>query len=202
MEGFLDTLRLAQTGDESSLRELISHFQADVRGVCFDVRIDDADLSYSDLQQEVWLRVWCKIDQFVGTQDEQVCWAMFRRWLRTTSRNVILNIMQSRQTDRRRPEHRPLSLNGLFGGTCIEPEDSATPSRFVSEQEEATRVRVAIAAIECPQSRRIIELRFFENHTLQQIANEMGLTYDQVRERSATCMRQIQSVLETLQPGE
>ncbi len=191
MEGFLDTLRLAQTGDESSLRELISCFQADVRGVCFDVRIDGADLSYSDLQQEVWLRVWCKIDQFVGTQDEQVCLVMFRRWLRTTSRNVILNIMQSRQTDRRRPEHKPLSLNGLFGGTCFEPEDSATPSRFASEQEEATRVRAAIAAIECPQSRRIIELRFLENHTMQQIADEIGLTYDQVRERSSEELNRI-----------
>ncbi len=196
MEGFLDTLRLAQTGDESSLRELISRFQADVRGVCFDVRIDDADLSYSDLQQEVWLRVWCKIDQFVGSPDEQVCLSMFRRWLRITGRNVILNVMESRQADRRRPEHRPLSLNGLFGGSCFEPEDSATPSRCLLEQEEATQVRAAIAAIECPQSRRIIEMRFLKNRTLHEIADELGLTYDQVREHSANALYAFQKMFE------
>ncbi len=196
MEGFLDTLRLAQTGDESSLRELISRFQADVRGVCFDVRIDDADLSYSDLQQEVWLRVWCKIDQFVGSPDEQVCLSMFRRWLRITGRNVVLNVMESRQADRRRPEHRPLSLNGLFGGSCFEPEDSATPSRFVSEQEEVTRIRAAIAAIECPQSRRIIEMRFLKNRTLHEIADELDLSYDQVRERCANGMCRLESLFD------
>ncbi len=195
MADFVETLRLAKDGDQGSLRELISRFQAVVRGVCFDVRIDSADLSYSDLQQEVWLRVWFKLDQFVGSPDEQVCLAMFRRWLRTTSRNVMLNVMQSRRAQCRWPRTRPISLNDLSGGPCVEPVDSVTPSRCLSEQEEALRIRAALAAIDCPQSRRIIELRFLENRTLHEIADELGLTYDQVRERCANGMLHLEGML-------
>lgn len=188
MTGFLQTLRRAQEGDAGSLRELISQFQADVRGVCFDVRIDGADLSYSDLQQEVWLRVWCKLDQFAGTSDEPVCLAMFRRWLRKTARAVTLNVIQSRRTQRRSPARVPSSLSGLAGERLAEPNDPATPSRFVADQEEASRIRAAIAALQCPQSRRIIELRFLENRSLHEIAAELGLTYDQTRERCSAAM--------------
>jgi RNA polymerase sigma factor (sigma-70 family) len=181
MAGFLETLRLAQSGDASSLSELISQFQADVRGSSYDVQIEGADLSRSDLQQEVWLRVWCKLDQFVGSPDEAVCRVMFRRWLRTTSRRVILNVMQARRAERRRPPRTPLSLDQFDGHSGRDPEDSDTPSRGIMEQEEVARVRAAIAAIPCPQSRRIIEMRYADGKSQREIALELTLSNEQVR---------------------
>lgn len=195
MAGFLETLQLAKGGDQASLRELIARFQPEVRGICFDVRIDSPDLSYSDLQQEVWLRVWCKIAQFAGSTDEAVCEAMFRRWLRTTGRNVMLNVLESRQADRRRPANRPVSLNELSDGGWIEPADSLTPSRCASEAEEALRIRAAIGKITCLESRRIVELRFLENRTLPEIARELNLTYDQTRQRCSAAIALLNQIL-------
>jgi RNA polymerase sigma factor (sigma-70 family) len=186
MSGFLATLREAQAGDPQALRALIDRFRFDVQVVCQTVEVSGGDLSRADLQQEVWLRVLSRLNQFAGSDNETICEAMFRKWLRKSGRNVVLNVVEQRQALCRRPEHRPADIGARSSSAWAQdPEDSETPSRLAIAREEGLRVRAAIAAIPCPQQRRVVELRFLEQRSLRDIAAELGMTYDQARQRCA-----------------
>ncbi|MCO6454331.1 MAG: sigma-70 family RNA polymerase sigma factor [Pirellulaceae bacterium] len=184
--GFSATVERAQRGDRDALAHLTQQFGVLVGHACQAFWSErHPELSVTDLQQEVWLRVLCVLPQFRGDAEDAVCLRLFRSWLRTTARSVALNLVTARRRRKRSADGRRLDLSGLgsAGMDSIGGIDDSTPSGRAAKAEEERRIRLAMARIAEPINARIIELSFVEGLTLREIALRLDCPYDQVRRR-------------------
>ncbi len=146
-----------------------------------------AHRSASDLVQDVWQQVYEAIDTFRGGEDDEQTGAMFRALLSRTMRRLNANGLRHDQAAIRRPPAGTVHL-GVHGGDDSTagpgdpPADDPTPSLPVRLEEQRATVQAALAKLD-ETDRAIVELRFFQGRTLEQVAEQIGWTCDQVRYR-------------------
>ena len=110
---FNEVVRRAQAGESEAQEELLQVLRPCLeqlaRGLAASPR---ASRSSSDLVQESLLRVWQRLDQFAGNEDDEQSWAMFCAWVGQIVRRLNLN----EQRDRGASWRCFLSLAPLGGG--------------------------------------------------------------------------------------
>jgi DNA-directed RNA polymerase specialized sigma24 family protein len=111
-ENLVDTLRRARQSDPAAVEDLIVHYESMVRSECKSYSLKSSELSASDLYQESLVRIWTQLDKFSGNEHEQTCRLMFQKWLRTTTRNVIANLLGGNVPRRYRAKWSASLLNG------------------------------------------------------------------------------------------
>jgi RNA polymerase sigma factor (sigma-70 family) len=147
------------------------------------------------------VRVLSKLGQFRGadeTDDEQAR-KLFRGWIRRVAHTVLVN--RSRRRVARRPAvslRPPRAGESMDGGVLEPPARGPTGSANVRTAEQSRLIQEALDSLPDPTDREIMRRRFFEEQTLEVIAAELGLTYDQVRERCRKSMNRLQHVLKGL----
>jgi RNA polymerase sigma factor (sigma-70 family) len=187
VEGFNDLLRRARAGVPeayATLVRLLGPFLERQAGAMADP--SRPSQSTSDLVQEVLVRVWQKIDQFAGTEDDDQSWAMFRAWAGRIVRRLGLNVRRDRNARRRRPPGR---ADGLEADPAA---DDPTASALLRDAEQTDLIRTALERLRGDAGATVVRLQFFEGLSLRQIAGRMGLTYDQVRERRQAGLRRLE----------
>jgi len=149
----------------------------------------DAGESVSDLVQEAWLRAWERLDQFRGGGGDQESLARFCSWAGQILRNTTLHAHRRRSALKRKDPGRVVlrirpTSKSASAASGVEPVDHGpTPSVRLRETERIARVRGALARLEDGLSRDLLRLRFFEGMSLRRAATQVGLTYDQARDR-------------------
>jgi RNA polymerase sigma factor (sigma-70 family) len=202
-KGLCDLIRDAQAGDASARAALMDRFAPCVEHLCRDASFyTDADLSATDLMQEAWLRIWQKFQQFRGTGDEQHVEVTLFNWLRQTARSVIVNLGESRNTQRRRPPTPVLPIDvSVAGGSSVSSghrtlaAGDRTPSEIAIAREEAQLIEAAIESLGDPLDREIIRSRFFAGASLAETAGRLGIHYDEVRTRFHKSLEQLDRAL-------
>ncbi len=181
----------AQEGDPQALDFIIGHFGYIVEGVCSRMEIiDAAELSRSDLSQEVWLRVWCKINTFKCCSDPGLVKLTFRSWLRITAKNVILTVIEKRRAQKRGAGQNVADVDPRD----LSYDESKTASAIAAKSEELARMEAAIARLPAVEA-RILFMKFHECKTMHEIAEDTSLTLEQVRYRLDRALRQIEQSL-------
>ena len=190
----LELIELAKTGDATALSALVDHFNHIVEAECYRHNgLFGAEISRSDLGQEIWLRVWSKLDTFHGNPEPATTLYQFKSWLRTTARNVILCELD-KWTAQKRKHSKPVArIDDQLGDRLI--DDIATASLIASGKEDRARIQQAIDNLSDENTRQIVKLRFFEGHTIQQIADETQLSYDQIRHRLNQALKHLERQL-------
>jgi RNA polymerase sigma factor (sigma-70 family) len=206
--GFRDMLRQAQAGDRQARERLLAVVLPYVaRVVRAPTRAARAGESVSDRVQNVCQRVLEKLDQFRGDEegkDDEETLALFLGWVRRIAHNVGANAERDRDGPKS-PHHKvplPTPESDDSSSQAGAPEPAAhepTPSSNVRGDERSRLVLQALHKLPDPTNREIVRLRFFEGLSLRQIAGQLGLTYDVVRERYRVSMRRLQRELEGLQ---
>jgi RNA polymerase sigma factor (sigma-70 family) len=188
-------LRQAQTGDAESVERLWTMARPCLIDLCRRHQRAGLD-GDSDLVQAVVVRAWQSLDQFHGARDDEQTWWMFRAWLATIVQRVIANTTRDRQRQRRYPAHGIVPLepaaddqSDVHGMDAVASDP--TPGTLAQSHEEALLVREAIDRIADDTDRQIVQLRFFEELSLHQIAQRLGLSYDKTRERYHYCMTRL-----------
>jgi RNA polymerase sigma factor (sigma-70 family) len=143
--------------------------------------------SVSDLTQKAWIRAWQRLGDFRGGPDDAQTGALFRAWLRQIVHTVCLNDHRDNQAAMRNPPAGLLSLNGdgsgdWSGSDRDPPADDPSPSHWLRQDEQKTRVAAALTKLDADE-RAAVELHILQDWTLGQVADHLGLTYDQVRYR-------------------
>ena len=149
------------------------------------------DLSHSDLVQEVTLRVWERITQFKGidnASEEQFRNLRFEAWLRKTARSILNNLYRDRRAQKRNADSRIHSLDGNQDTAAVD----LTPSSIIGQREEHSRIRRVLNERLDEVSRDVVRLHITEDFTFQAIADQLGLTYDQVRHKYRAALKQIE----------
>ena len=189
-ENIAQLIALAKNKDQTAITQLIGVFEKDVNSVAHEFR-SVTEFSPADLRQEAWLRIWDKMDTFVGGADDVATVSIFRSWLRTTSRNLMNNLMRREHAAKRRPA---AGLKAMPDDGVAE-ECAQTASTIMRETEKNNSVRNAIAQLSS-EEQFIVRRCFFDGISLKELSCEMGLSYDQVRYRFATAIGQLKSLLD------
>ena len=139
------------------MESLVAQFSGVIRHECakFGIR-DDADLSQSDLMQEVYLQVWTKVYQFRGGEHDQQIALAFESWIRKTARSTLSNLYRNRDAQKRKPDQSIQSFDE--GGQPYgrsRPHQSGPSSIFV-KIEEAERLRAAMDQCLDDQTKEIV----------------------------------------------
>ena len=201
-KGFCQLLRRAQSGNSAAQGDLLLQLRPCVVQVCRETGVPGgADLSTSDLVQEVWLRVLEKLGQFQGAEDDQPAAAMFYNWVRVTARGVVLNLHDARDAQRRKPPGRGVRLDlpgdddtSAPGGDVLPAAGEGTPSEIVMAAEEAQRTRDAIDGLN-NLDREIIRGQFFRGESLRAISEQLGISYDKARDRFHSALAELEHLL-------
>jgi RNA polymerase sigma factor (sigma-70 family) len=199
--GFRDLILNAQAGDPTAIERLFQEVLPFVEGLVRAGGVRPGD-SVSDHAQNTCQRILIKLNQFDGAQqatdDEQVL-ALFRAWVRIVAHTVKLN-----STRRRGPRQPVVSLQSPGADDSTEGPANDPPGREpagsanVRAEERAQLIQEAINTLPDATDREVLRRRFFEEQTLEVIATELTLTYDQARERCRKSMKRLQRRLEGL----
>jgi RNA polymerase sigma factor (sigma-70 family) len=197
-DGFNAWLRRAQAGDrqaqEALLAALRPHLEKLARTYADPA---GAGQSVADLAQEACLRVWQKLDQFQGTDDDGQTRARFRAWVD----RIVCRLGQNSRRDQRARRRTPaqglarLGEPGGAGGGGEPPGREPTPSVNVRRVEQLESVRAALLRLPSEAGRVIVQLHVFEGVSLREVARRLGLSYDQVRERYRASMEFLEGEL-------
>jgi RNA polymerase sigma factor (sigma-70 family) len=188
---FQDLLRRAQGGDRQAVDELLVLLRPHLEQLARKYADPDrATASTADLVQEAGLRIWQKLDQFKGADDEGQTLAMFGDWVGQIVRHLGLDRQRQRHAQRRKPSKKLLRLDaGAADRTDtdagrIDPAGSGpTPSANISAAERARLIQAAVERMPQETDRQIVRLCFFDGLSLRQIAEQLQLSYDKVRQR-------------------
>lgn len=200
-DGFNDLLRRAQAGEAEATEELMARLRPYLEQIA-RVKVDNphASRSASDLAQEGLLRVWQKLDQFEGAEQDEHSWMMFRSWIAQLVGRLHLNTERDRLAQKRHPGARIQPLQAANPAdsqapAVDPPADDPTASQQVGRREEMDRLRQALAQRQDDVGVTVVRMHFFEGLSLREIAERLGLTYDQVRHRYQTTLRALEHEL-------
>jgi RNA polymerase sigma factor (sigma-70 family) len=199
-EGFRELVRLAQEGDPEAIARLFGAVLPFVEGLVRARGVRAGD-SARDHAQDTCLRILTRLHQFRGAlvaEDDAEVLALFRKWVRLIARTGIIN------RTRKARAQATVSLQSTEGGESTDGGGIDPPGRELSgsakvrADERARLIQEAIDALADPTEREILQRRFFEEQKLKVIAAELGLSYDQVRERWRQSGKRLQRRLEGL----
>lgn len=196
--GFRDLVRRAQAGETAAVDQflrLIGPYLEQVARPYADAAADD---SAADLAQDVRLQLWLKLGQFQGGPTDEQTLLAFRAWLRQVVYRQSLRRRRDRARHRRRPPGPLVSLDkpaDSFDGRGLDPPASElTPQAAAQANETIAGVRSALDAIDSVD-REIVQQRFAAGRSLRQVAQALGLSYDEVRSRFNRAMEQLEKRL-------
>jgi RNA polymerase sigma-70 factor (ECF subfamily) len=138
--------------------ELFGRYHARVGAWCYRFTGDRA--AAADLAQEVFLRVWRRLEMFRGE-------SKFSTWLFSVTRNHCLNDLKARSV---RPEHTAdLPLSDL-------PDHRDGAEAALEQMSTAQEVRTLLAETLDETERQVMTLHYAEEMTLETITRLLGLT--------------------------
>ena len=165
-----DTLQIAlglRQGDVVVLEALVERYQ--YRLVRYLIYLLGRRDGVDDLVQETWLRVLERGGSYDGH-------SRFEPWLFRVARNIALDAMRKRQT---------LSLDSDDEDGRVRPSAASSepsPYTLAARTEDAERLSLSLQTLE-PVYREVLDLRFQEDLTLQEISANVGAPVSTVASR-------------------
>lgn len=149
------------------------------------VRITRDPLTAEDIAQETFISAFKNIDRFCGSSDNS-----FKAWLVAIAHNKAISFLRGKYREN-------LSLDERTGNDRVAEDDRTnnndprhyamgipekeTPHAQVEAEETSAEFRALISRLP-PLSGKVIELRFFRDFSLREIANELDKTQPSVKQ--------------------
>lgn len=159
-----DLIRRALAGDSSAFQSL-ADFHAEPLLRCALTLARDRQLA-EDIAQETLLEAWRSLNRFDGR-------CRFLTWLYGILRHRYLKSI-------RRPALSSVDL--LSDEATLQPPSPSDPARELQRADDAAQVRQAVAALSA-EHRDVIELRFFADASLDDIAVALDIPLGTVKSR-------------------
>jgi RNA polymerase sigma factor (sigma-70 family) len=205
IDGFNELLQQARRGEPPAIDRMFVSISHRLKHLVLSQNgFNCAAESVSDLIQEVAVRIWQKLDQFQGAENDAQSYAMFLQWVDQVGRRMASDMRRKRKAQRRRPANGivPLELSGSGNENIrsLEPASGQqSPSWAVRASEREQAVKLALDSLRDETARRIVCMRFFDGLSLRQISEQLGLSYDKVRERYNSSLRTLEQALDGFQ---
>ena len=156
--------------DERAVEEFLARYKSLVHH-CIGQFTHDAT-EREDLYQDLVIHVLDRLDRDAFDPEK----GGFGTWLYRVSWCRCVDLRR-RAGARRRPKLTPVGED-----LPDQPDESPSPVELAGEQELTGVVRSALGDLE-PEERMLLELRFVEGKTLQEVGEELGISLEQTKYR-------------------
>ncbi len=163
-------------GDKGAFRPLVERYADRVLAFCRSRRLEEEEAA--DISQEVFLRAYRSLRSFrIGES--------FPAWLFA----IAANRVRTRGTKRGNDE-RKIAAIGAEAGSGVAPDSSIE----VEKRLEAEAVRARVAELP-PEQRRVVELYYFAELPVADVAGILGLGEEAVKSRLFRARKKLRSLL-------
>ena len=147
-------------GDEKAFEHLFTRYREAIRQLLQQRAgsADDAD----DLLQEPFVKVYLHLENYNSQYT-------FGQWVYTIARNTFIDYVRRRQEE--------LPIDERFSAPA---SPTPTPEESVIRRQQRDQIESYLTALR-PQYRRLIEMRFFEEYTYEEIAEKLQLPMGTVK---------------------
>ena len=136
----------------------------------------DPDMA-EEIVQETMVNVWRKARQFDPAK------ASVSTWVFTIARNLRIDLL--RKTNRPAPD---------MNDPALVPDPEPRPHDVISREQEASRLRAAVANLPLEQQ-EVLRLAFFEEKAHPEVAQELGIPLGTVKSRIRLAFQRIRTEL-------
>ena len=151
---------LALEGDHTAFEYLFNRYREAIRQLLVQRAGSASDAD--DLLQETFIKVYLHLDRYKVDYT-------FGQWLYTIARNTFIDYVRRRQDD--------LSIDERFSA----PASSApTPEESVIRLQQRDQIEHYLEAL-TPRYRQLIQMRFFEEYSYEEIAEKLQLPMGTVK---------------------
>jgi RNA polymerase sigma-70 factor, ECF subfamily len=178
-----DLIHRARAGDRAALDDVLQAYRGHLLAAAqraINPRLQGR-LDASDVVQQTCLSVFRQIGDFDGDEPAQ-----FAAWLRQVHERNIQNAIR---------DEAPLGDRDIAGHREI------TPSQHAARDEEADQLAAVLGELP-PEERAVLELRYLEGWTLQQVSDYVGLSKEAVIWRMQKGMQRVRALLKEGRRGE
>jgi RNA polymerase sigma-70 factor (ECF subfamily) len=147
-------------GDNSAFEYLFNRYAESIRRLYLQRvgNVSDVD----DLLQETFIKVFINLTRYDRTYT-------FGQWLYTIARNTFIDFVRRRQDD--------LSIDERFSAP---PSPAPTPEESVIRLQQRAQIEHYLDAL-TPRYRQLIQMRFFEEYSYEEIAEKLQLPMGTVK---------------------
>jgi RNA polymerase sigma-70 factor (ECF subfamily) len=161
--------------DRAAFQALFEHFAPRLKSFMHR-QGTDPDM-VEEILQETMVNVWRKAQQFDPVK------ASVSTWIFTIARNLRI--------DHLRKAKRPVPD---MNDPALVPDPDPRPHEIISREQEASRLRDAVAGLPAEQQ-EVLRLAFFEEKTHQVVAQELGIPLGTVKSRIRLALQRIRAEL-------
>jgi len=183
MSGLEELLENAKNGDRQAVDAIVAQFSDVIDRECKKFGYwTEPDWSHSDMVQDVFLRVWSRLDQFHGSNSIDFRTALVV-WLKRTTRSVLINLHRDRSAKKRKPDQPPKPFNEETQVFVSGNGKANSPSSIFTRKENANQLNTVLFSQLDSESVQILMMKIVDGFSFKQIAERLDLTYDKVRYR-------------------
>ena len=171
-----DLLQLISRGCEQSFRKLYDQFAGKIYTMAISYL--KSPVSAQDIVQEVFIKIWEKKNELTRIDN-------FPAYLHVMTRNMLINQLQKKI---------PVFIQDDLIEQAI-PEDRRLPQQQLDYRELVSLISQAVEQLPARQQ-QVYRLSREQGLDHQQIARELSLSYDTVREHMSKALKNIRASLE------
>jgi len=169
-------LQLIAEGCEQSFRKLYDLYAGKIYSMA--IGYVKSPMAAQDVVQEIFVKIWQKRDSLTAIDN-------FPAWLHVITRNLLINHLQKKIP--------VFGLNEVSQEAI--PEDRHLPQQQLDYRELTALISRAVAQLP-PRQQQVYSLSREQGLSHQQIARQLDLSYDTVREHMSKALKNIRSSLE------
>lgn len=166
---------VAQYKDKAAFKTLFEYFAPRVKAY-LQGQGTAPDMA-EEVVQETMVNIWRKASQFDATK------ASASTWIFTIARNLRIDLI--RRANRPAPD---------MNDPAMVPEPEPTAPELISREQEANRLKRAVAKLPAEQQ-EVLRLAFFEDKAHAEVATELGLPLGTVKSRIRLAFGRIRTEL-------
>jgi RNA polymerase sigma factor (sigma-70 family) len=144
------------------------------------------DLSYRDLVQDAWMKIYAGLSSFEGTDNDEELTAVFFAWVRRVATNTYTNKLVARSAKKRSPSQKIVDQN-----SSLIDADGQTPSAIVSIDEQKQLALEALQRLPGKLDRQILKMVIWEGHSLNALSGVFGIDQSTLRRRYNKALKQL-----------
>lgn len=167
----------ARRGDRAAVIGLIELFYERVYAFLRRLAANEADAA--DLTQRTFGRVWQALPTFAGRSSVVT-------WIHSIAYHVYV--------DWRRSNHRTEARSTEWWAACVAP--GATPAEQAARADMAATLYASVDGLE-PELRDTVQLHYYQDLTLQETADVLGVAASTVKYRLRQALAELQKKLES-----
>ncbi len=181
-------IQKALSGSERCWSKLVRRYQNEVYNHAF--RMTGSEQDAFDLMQEIFLSVFRNLPGFRGD-------AKFRTWLYRIASNRSIDFLRKRKLPTTETDINDLSEHSEdLMNSNTNSNENTQPQYQLLQQQQTNRIILQLMEQLSPDHRCILELKFYQQFTFDEISQQLGIPSNTVKTRFYSSLGKMKNIAE------